>query len=58
MEEALLAIIALSDGNFDNAHLQGFGALSTNFRENVKHIAEQGLIGETAILDARGSDHG
>ena len=53
MEEALLAIIALVNGEFDNPYLLGFGPLSVDFREQVKFIAEQGLKGEALVIDAK-----
>jgi hypothetical protein len=52
MEEALIAILALTNGEFDNETLLRFGPLSTDFRENIKMIAEAGFKGEAAILDA------
>lgn len=51
MEEALLAIIALANGEFDNPHLVGFGPLKADFREQVKFIAEEGIKGEALILE-------
>lgn len=53
MEEALLALIALVDGEFDNQHLMRFGALPEDFRETVKYIALAGIQGEASILDAK-----
>lgn len=59
MEEALTAILALVNGEFDDETLLRFGPLGTDFRENVKFIAEQGFVGEASIMDAHiRSKHG
>ena len=42
-EEALLAIIARVDGEWDNITLMEFGLLSANPLEDIREIVELGL---------------
>lgn len=53
MEEALIAIIARINGEWDNVYLLGFGPLSTDTLADIQFIAEQGMKGEASILEAR-----
>jgi hypothetical protein len=57
MEEALLAIIALTNGEFDNEYLMGFGPLPEDFREAVKLIAANGIRGEALIAECQALQH-
>jgi hypothetical protein len=50
MEEALLAIIARIDGEFDNQHLESFGALLPDTLADVKRLAQSGLVLEDWIM--------
>ena len=56
MEEALIAIIALCRGEFDNPTLMRFGPLHSQLRDSVQFIAEEGIKGEAMILDFKRSE--
>jgi hypothetical protein len=60
MEEALLAIIARINGEWDNPYLMGFGpfSVSGNLGDDIKFIAEQGIKGEVLIADCSGDLNG
>lgn len=53
MEEALHAIIARIDGEFDNEHLVSFGPLWPDTLADVKRLARAGLELETWIMDQK-----
>ena len=53
MEEALYAILARINGEWDNPHLVSFGPMLTDTLMDVKRLAQAGLDLEEWIMEQR-----